>query len=561
MNRYINNIKRIRNRFTAHRFFLPVVFLLASCDAMEDLNVNPNAANPSVTHPNLLMATIVTTTGQTVVDLGYGDIAGVMQHTQKDGWAGSHNSYDWTDHPWSNYYGILRNVYEFQGKAVDMELEFHQGVALVMKSYVFGLITDLWGDAPYSAAMKGDESGKENLQPVFDTQEAIYNGILADLETANTLLSKEQGAYTNIDATQDVLYAGNVSQWRRFANSLALRYYMRLSAKDPSKAQAGIERITGDPGQYPLILDAADDANMVYPGTSSIDSWPNNTVFDSSSGSNWRRLKMCSTLIETLQALNDPRLALWANKIEIPLVVDPSRPNGFDQIIDGKRYVAQDIADRYVATYGYPVDTDPEYVGLPPAWSSVPYLYNLCPYTEQAPNNPHASHIDDIYKDAKGDHLKARLLSAAEVNFILAEAALKGWSVGGNAEDYYESGIEASLEAWDVDDQFDTYMQGAAFDGTLEQIITQKWIASWTAAAEAWFDYRRTGYPALAAGPVSKQPVLPLRFYYSTDETDYNPENSAAAIEKLEITTYSQAEGKNSAWSKMWLLQGTGKPW
>ena len=113
-----------------------------------------------------------------------------MQHTQKDGWSGGHNSYDWTpDQDWGGYYGILRNVDEMYNKAVDMELEFHQGVALVIKSYVFGLITDIWGDAPYSHALKGEQGGEENLKPAFDTQEDIYTGILADLETANTLFS------------------------------------------------------------------------------------------------------------------------------------------------------------------------------------------------------------------------------------------------------------------------------------------------------------------------------------------------------------------------------------
>ena len=105
-------------------------------------------------------------------------------------------------------------------------------------------------------------------------------------------------------------------------------------------------------------------------------------------------------------------------------------------------------------------------------------------------------------------------------------------------------------------------MMGAPYSG-LESIMTQKWIASWSAAAEAWFDWRRTGLPELKAGEVAKREKLPLRFYYHlTSEIEKNRENAEAAIGKLEATQYLGDEtSKNSAWSKMWLLQGTGKPY
>lgn len=97
-----------------------------------------------------------------------------------------------------------------------------------MKAYNFGMITDLWGDAPFSESLQG-ESG--NLKPLYDSQKDIYLGILDYLETANTLLSKEQSEYDEINPTQDLIYAGSVAKWRKFANSLALRYYMRISAR------------------------------------------------------------------------------------------------------------------------------------------------------------------------------------------------------------------------------------------------------------------------------------------------------------------------------------------
>ncbi len=541
-----------------------LILVFLSCQNLEELNINPNGVDPANAHPNLLISTVVTQAALSVVNLGFGDLAGVMQHTQKDGFSGSHNSYDWTtNQSWNSFYAILRNSDEIYNKAVDGDLLFHQGVALVMKSFLFGMVTDLWGDAPYSQALMGEIGGSENLQPVFDEQSDIYSGILADLEQANVLLSQDQSTYREINEVQDVLFGGDASKWRKFANSLALRYYMRLSAKTPDVARQGIEKILNDPGTYPIITDVADEANVDYIGSSNIDSWPGNTVFDGTGGSNYRRIKMCATLVEKLQELEDPRLALWANKITIQIVVNPDLPPGTDQIIDGVRMVAQDVADVYESNLGFPIDSDPEYVGLPPAWSIVPQAYNLNPNLEQAPFNPHVSHLNDRYRNAAGPLLKARMLSAAEVNFIIAEAALMGWSTGISAADAYHQGILQSLTAWGVDNVYNAYITvpGVVFNGSLEQIMEQKWIASWTSAAEAWFDYRRTGLPDLKAGVVVKRTVLPVRFYYALDEIDFNPQNARSAAERLESTSYTSPDGNNSAWSKMWVLQGTGKPW
>ncbi len=544
--------------------WMGLILLMSACHDLEEVNINPNGVDPAVAHPNLLLSTIVTSTGQAVVNLGYGDIAGVMQHTQKDGWSSGHNGYDWsTSQDWASYYSILRNVDEMYNKAVEMELEFHQGVGLVIKSYVFGLITDLWGDAPYSQALKGELGGAENIKPAFDRQEDIYAGILADLETANTLLSGSQGDYEGISPVQDVILEGNVLRWRKFANSLALRYYMRLSEKVPAIAEAGIEKIVGDPEGYPIILNATEDVNMDYPGASTADSWPTNTVFGQLEQGSYRRVKMCATLVDTMQKLNDPRLELWARKVDVPLVVVPA-PDDRDEIVNGIRYVGPDAVNQYVDQFGIQPDEDPDYVGLPASWSNLPQAYNMNPDNNwgQAPLNPHASHLNERYMNTTGPLIKSRMMTAAEVHFIIAEAALKGWT-SESAQAHYEAGVEASLKAWGKSSAYADYIlnPGVAYEGSLKQIMEQKWIASWTAATEAWFDYRRTGQPALKPGLVVKRDALPLRFYYSIDEMDYNPENTQSAIGLLETTEFSAEDGENSAWSKMWVLQGTGLPY
>lgn len=529
---------------------------LFSCKDLTVLNQNPNGINPLTANPNLVMSTVLTETGKSFVNLGYQDIAGVMQHTQKDGWSGGHNTYEWGgSQSWASYYDILRNNQYVYDRSVTLNWEMHQGISLVIKSMMFGLITDLWGDAPYSAALKGADGGTANTFPAYDSQEAIYTGILADLEKANTLLSKNAVEYTSTPGTADVYYQGNPTKWRKLANSLMLRFYMRISTKKPDVAKAGIEKIMANAVQYPIITAIADDAAMPFAGNSNDDSWPANAVYDASA-SNYRRLKMAATFVNKLLELKDPRIAVWANKVQIPLVVDANLPKGTDKIENGKRYLSPD------KVVGRDVNTNPDYVGLPTGLIGGA-SYNLSPTAEQAANNPHVSWLNDIYKQAKGPLLRSRMMSAAEVRFILAEAALKGWSVAGAAKTHYEAGVKASLDTWGTTAAYATYItqKGVAYEGTLKQIIEQKWISSWTAAQEAWFDYRRTGFPELTVGPASIRKVLPVRFYYMLDERNLNKINTEAAMSKLESTIHTEADGKNSAWSKPWLLQGGSKPW
>lgn len=113
-----------KNKISA--LFILVLGLMVSCQDLEELNVNPNGVDPANASPSLLMSTIVTYSGQNVVGLGFGDIAGVMQHTQKDGWSGGHNSYDWSDQNWGSFYGILRNSEEMLKKSQDKGLEFYE---------------------------------------------------------------------------------------------------------------------------------------------------------------------------------------------------------------------------------------------------------------------------------------------------------------------------------------------------------------------------------------------------------------------------------------------------
>lgn len=537
-----------------------------------ELNENPNGADPSKVNPNLVLSTVLTTSGQAFVNLGYLDIAGVMQHTQKDGWGSGHNNYDWgNSNSWAGYYGILRNNKFLLDKAVELNYPLQEGIGLVMKSLIFGLITDLYGDIPYSDALKANEGTNEYTFPKFDSQQSVYDSILKNLERANTLLSAS--SFNSETGSADIYYGGDAKKWRKFANSLALRYYMRLSAKLPNVARAGIEKIIGDPVNYPIILTVADEPTMGFPGNSDGDSWPAYAVPQSDS-TNYIRIKMCNTLVEALLERNDPRIAAWAEPVTESIYVDPDISGNvskivYDTTINGEyRPRVLIISNDFVSAKGITlndINQNPRYVGLPVALNA-PQTYNLSPDVQQASHNTHVSWVNKNFAKGNAGGIKVRLITAAEVHFILAEAATMGWNAG-DAEDHYKSGVTASLSVWGFGAQAPAYLAqpNIAFDGTVEQIITQKWIASWSMATEAWFDWRRTGYPELhGVQNRTVAPELPLRFYYPIEERNLNGSNVEAANQNLFSTQYSGFGGngpKNSPWSRPWIVEGTSKPW
>ncbi len=168
---------------------------------------------------------------------------------------------------------------------------------------------------------------------------------------------------------------------------------------------------------------------------------------------NYRVIKMCSTFVKALDTLNDPRLGVWANKVQIFLDVDASLPPNTDRIADtivnGEsrqvRYISPDVLAGKGLTLA-DIDENVNYVGLPPAIVGGP-VYNLSNDPSQAAHNPHVSWLNTIYTKPNGPLLQARLISSAEVHFILAEAAMKGWAAG-DAQTEYNAAIQSSLIAW-----------------------------------------------------------------------------------------------------------------
>ena len=575
--------------------FLAFVFLTCSCKKFSELNTDPNNITYADASPDYLMANVLTQTAMDYGNLGSGNSSGAMQQTYQDAFGETYSAYYWGQVDWSVNYGILRDNKLMLDKAKSFGWRFHQGVGLIMRAFNFGMIADFWGDAPDSMALQGDLEGAAYQLPAFDKQETIYDRVIADLKQAIPLLAgtkAEHNEITGVTASSDPFYGGDLSKWIKFAYSLQLRYYMRLSSK--RNVQTDVESIA-----QKVFESNDDDCTMMFPGTDASTSYQKASAFQGPS--NFNRNKMCATLVKKLDALKDPRLVIMAEPIVTPSVLDGSKFNPGDTtltvLINGIRYInpveatKRKLKEFDINTYaidrpfGAPVaniwsffDTSPKYVGIPISYSNADFGYNINGSgTQSNSNNDYVSYMRrDIYDNPNGDLLRQRLASYNEICFDLAEAALKGWNVGGSADQWYQKGINSSFDLWEVSNyqsdinnyggcvkDVNTYMAQplVAFDGSLQRIIEQKWIASWQASNESFMDWRRTGYPSIQVGWGSLRAAIPIRFAYANSELSNNMANADSAIKNLEPSAYNGPDGNNSSWSKSWLLQGTGKPW
>ncbi len=591
-------MKSAKNIVTAVCVFLTILLLGASCKKFTVLNSDPNNITITEASADYLMAGVLTQSAMWYGNLGSGQFSGAMQQTAQDAFGNSFSQYKWDAVDWSTNYSILRDNKFLAQKALQNGWKFHQGVSLVMRAFNYGSIADFWGDAPDSLSLNGDLDGSENQFPVFDSQDAIYARVIRDLKAAIPLLEGNADDYkeiTSVTKSSDVFYGGDPGKWKRLAYSLLLRYYLRQSSKMDVKAD--VEAISDK-----VFQGNDDDFSMPLPGADAGTSYQFSSKFQGRSG--YDRNKMSGTLTMKMKDLKDPRIIIMAEPIQTPSMLDASKFAAGDNttlvlVQDNVRYInpAAATASRFKqfdpATYSTDrpygavlssvyglYDTASRYVGIPISYSNNDFSYNINGTGTQSTSiNNYVSYLrKDIYDNPSGSLLVQKLASYSEVCFDLAEAAFKGWNIsGGSAEDWYNRGVQASFDDWQV---FSTYQSEVndyygcvknfssyiaqptvAFNNTLQRIIEQKWIASWQACNEAYMDWRRTGYPSLNIGWASYRAQLPLRFAYHNTEIQNNTDNANKAISKLETTPYVGPDGQNSSWSKFWLLQGTGKPW
>ncbi len=548
---------------------LTLIVPLVSCLDLTDLNKDPN--RPEKVSSNYILTYVLTKTAINYKALGdfNSQIAGTMQYiqvgTNESSWKINH--YDWDKGSWAAYYDILRNVQIINQNAVKEENSLFEAVSLTLRAFLFGIITDNFGDLPYSESLKATD---ELYFPKYDEQKDIYKGIMEDLNRAESLLSGSGISNYSIAATSDIWFGGNIAKWRKFTNSLRLRYAMRLYDKKSDMSALGIDVVSiFNDASSKAISANGENAVVKYIGSNSENSHPGGKL-NSSNPQYWR--KPCETMVDKLESLNDPRLYRWVEPVQFKW--------DYNVTTETTKKVTNMFGDSYDVIYMPTTNTNIDtslYVGLPMGLAVQDAMnYNKGDYTKafHSERSPFISYIHKRYFENVEPLVQIELFMYSEVEFLLAEAALKGgFSIQGTAESHYKNGILASMNRWNINDgqngfSFDNYYNDpkvsySEAENKLERIMEQKWIAGWL-TVETWLDWRRTGYPDLKAGPVATYgAALPLRFEYPVPNSDEKyMVNYNAAVERLKPTIYvPSGQSNDHSYSKTWLIQDTGKPY
>ncbi|WP_069658883.1 SusD/RagB family nutrient-binding outer membrane lipoprotein [Arcticibacter eurypsychrophilus] len=457
--------------------------LLAGCTKdFADINDDKNAI--TIITPDLLLPSVIRSSVNATMGEAWGVGTLVVQQTAKYQFVDD-DRYIWgnRDNIWNSFYTNLRDIKKLSELAASSSQPAYEGIALILKSWMFSTITDTYGDAPYSEATAGDQN---ILKPKYDKQEEIYTGILKDLETANTILSTSASSVGG-----DLIYQGDILKWRKLANSLRVRNLMRISAKVDVKVK--LQAILDNPTVNPLFENNADDGDYSYYAEA-----PNQFPNYTNRIGGFDEFRLSKTFSDVLQAFGDPRLAIFA------------RPTSAS------------------VTAGAPV-----YVGMPNGLSDTEALkYN------GGSNN--ISRIGSFYYENSITSAgllvaKGYIMAYPELQFLLAEARLKNLiTTTTTAQTYYEHGVSGAFTYLNSTMPSDYLTRnGVIYDSSnaLKQIITQKWISLFYTGLENWFEWRRTGFPVLAAGPDNQNGGrIPVRYKYPLNEQSQNPVNLNEAI-------------------------------
>jgi len=367
------------------------------------------------------------------------------------------------------YLDVLAYINQLKALGVDQDYPAVWAVAQIVQVMAMHRATDIYGPLPYSQA------GAARSDVPYNSQQDIYNSFFTQLDAAaatlrNFISSGEQLPFQF--SSMDLVYDGDFTRWLQLANSLRLRLAMHIVKADPALARAEAEKAL-DPAAGGVIADNAGNMNVKVSGAG----FSNPLVFIAR---NWTDINIGASIQSYLSGYNDPRIG---------------------------KYMDRSTDDDFPA----------QYVGIRIGSSVIKTAYQTYSTINMKDgSNPSFTLSTPV-----------QLMTAAEVYFLRAEAALRGWAnAGGAPQALYEQGINTSLAQWGVPDadyvNNDTstaaayvdpknaannapapssitirWEETATSEQKLERIITQKWIAMFPEGQEAWTEFRRTGYPKL----------------------------------------------------------------
>ncbi|MDO8317257.1 MAG: SusD/RagB family nutrient-binding outer membrane lipoprotein [Flavobacterium sp.] len=470
---------------------LLVILLIASCTKdFEEINTDPN--RPKEITPGVMLGQLQYRIVNSSITASRSFTHQLMQVDAPRSSPSGEGLHRYVVNPgsavWSNFYGYMADIEDIHKTSENLGEDNYKAISLIYKCWAYSILTDLYGDVPYSEAIKASEG---NFKPAFDKQKDIYIKILSDLEEANALLNTSKA----LTYGGDLLYNSNslsggtnpgIVKWKKFSNSLKLRLLLRLSKRNGEiNINEQITAILANPTKYPVFTSNADDAIFKYTGT-----FPYYNPYFNQRQLEWRDgTYVTKFFIDKMNADNDPRRNLWFTPVSV-----------------GGINVYQGIESGYPVTTEYQVGKNTSYNdGL----KTLPQL--------------------------------GVMMTWSELEFIKAELALKGFNTGKNPKQHYDTAISASMIQWGVIMPANYLTQvGVIYDPNtttetqLERIITQKYYASFFVDYQSWFEKRRTGYPILPRGSgIPAENAFPNRVPYPTYLQSLNPENLALATASI----------------------------
>ncbi|MCU7552386.1 SusD/RagB family nutrient-binding outer membrane lipoprotein [Chitinophagaceae bacterium LB-8] len=473
------------NKYIFHIVFLGVMTVgLMSCEKdFLDVNTDPN--NPTESSVDLILPTAE---GYTAYIMGnpYQILGGLWSQYWTQGPTGSQyknfDQYTITssdfDRQWLQLYsGPLNDSKYLIDEGTRLNRKNYAAIGKILQAYIYQYLTDLHGDIPFSEALDPN-----NPSPKYDTQEQVYNGLVKLIEDGVALIDEASDDHPGED---DFLFGGDMTLWKKFANTLKLRVYLRQAYVRPDVAQAGINALYTSGAQF---LEAGEDAEMAF--TDEI--FNQNPLFATYQALTEDNLVASETTLNYFTLTHDPRVDVFYQQATLP--PNAGHHAGIEQG-NGTNLINQNAN-----SYSKP---GPE-IGGPNGGEAAPVVF----------------------------------MSAAESYFLQAEAAARGWGTG-NAQLLYNQAILSSFLRWGF-----TIAQANAFisqssvafpnagskEEKIKAIITQKWSSmSGTQNLEAWTEWRRTGYPNFFEISVSSNigNKFPTRILYPDSEVTRNANTPA----------------------------------
>ncbi|WP_026994181.1 SusD/RagB family nutrient-binding outer membrane lipoprotein [Flectobacillus major] len=453
-----------------------VMLFAASCSDFGTMNDNPNAIVTPVTSALLTNALLdfdsPATTGSMRNGL-YCQYFAETQYTETSLYAIPQIGWD------GLYAGSLYDLQNIINNNTDAATKVYAALngsnnnqialARIVKAYRLLMMTDQWGDMPYSEALK------LNNIPKYDSQQDIYTGLFKELKEA--VAQFDGGAVP----AGDIVHSGNITRWKKFANSLRLVMALRLSKVDATTGKAQfLDALASNGG---VIESNDDNTQVVYPGGTYKSPW-----FNLYNGR--KDYGVSDVLVNMLNSTSDARVLAFGEANASGTVVP--------------------------MPYGLTRDDAVNYTNAHADWSRI------------------------LNPNFRLETSTTYVLTASHVFLARAEAAALGWTTE-SAATMYSKGIEASWKQWGVFDQtkFNTFLTSEAVQlgstDALTKIRTQRYIAFFPDGANGWSEWRRTGVPNLTpsskATNASKQ--IPRRFVYGSNEPNLNKANYQAAVSRL----------------------------